>query len=241
METEIVNIPEVKQKLILKLEGTGWFEKLRLFLRSSDFNILLEKLAEDREKGYRFTPPLAVVFRPFQLCHYKDTRVVFLVDEPHIFTARADGLCFSSAGTSHRKTFSNILAYIFKEIKKTVYPEQEYKNNQDLSRWAMQGILMLNCTLTTRMRIHKKHIEIWRPFMNYLIEVLNQMSDEIIFVFFGEADEWADNITGNKRKFFVSHPDKTIPFEKTKNWDSRGIFNKINLILKENGKSEIKW
>ena len=75
---ETINIEEIKQKLIDKLEPSGWTTKLRGFIKSSDFEKIIQTLYDQRQQGKRFTPPLKTVFTAFEKCPVKDLRVVLI-------------------------------------------------------------------------------------------------------------------------------------------------------------------
>ena len=76
--TEQINLEDIKLKLIEKLKPSGWADKLRGFVQSSDFNKILEVLYKLREDGKRFTPPLKQVFRAFEECPLKNLKVVMM-------------------------------------------------------------------------------------------------------------------------------------------------------------------
>lgn len=76
--TESINLEEVKLKLIEKLKPSGWANKLKGFIQSSDFDKILETLYTLREEGKRFTPPLKQVFRAFEECPVNDLKVVII-------------------------------------------------------------------------------------------------------------------------------------------------------------------
>jgi uracil DNA glycosylase len=76
--TQQVNLEEIKIKLIEKLEPSGWANKLRGFVKSSDFDKTLEVLYNLREEGKRFTPPLKNVFTAFEKCPVKGLKVVVI-------------------------------------------------------------------------------------------------------------------------------------------------------------------
>jgi uracil DNA glycosylase len=76
--TEQINLEDIKLKLIEKLKPSGWADKLRGFVQSSDFDKILEVLYKLREDGKRFTPPLKQVFRAFEECPVEKIRIVVL-------------------------------------------------------------------------------------------------------------------------------------------------------------------
>lgn len=233
-----INISDIQDKLYKKIIGTGWDEHLRLFIRSGEFSKIIKQLYNDVDNGYHFTPTLNDVLKPFQLCQYKDLKVVFLIAEPYLFINIADGLAFSQK-TAHTKF---IQEYIREELARTIYNERDFSWNHDLSHWAKQGILLLNCTLTTRLDKYGKHVEIWRPFMNHMFDVFNTDDRKIIYVFFGETYQmWGENLSEDKTTFFVSDPGKLGSYYKGNKWDSFQLFKRINEYLKDANSLEIIW
>lgn len=238
MTTNIINLEEIKEKLIKKLEGTGWDIKLRSFIKSSDFDKILETLHNERIDGKRFTPPLKYLFRAFEECHLNNLKVVFIGQDPYPQLGVADGIAFSCSLTGKPQPS---LRHIFTEVNKTVYKEiKEYE--PDLKRWSNQGVLMLNSALTCQIDKIGSHIDIWKPFIAYVIDMLSLTNSGIIFVLLGkQAHELESLISDNHYVLKVSHPASAA--YSGGNWDSKDVFNEINKIIEKNNGSEfaIKW
>ena len=144
--TESVDLLLIKQKLIDKLKPSGWSSKLRGFVMSSDFDVILDTLYRLREDGKRFTPPLKQVFRAFEECAVDDLKVVIIGQDPYPHLGTADGLAFSCGNTGKPQPS---LQKIFEEIERTVYQEFPTHQDPDLTRWANQGVLLLMIYGTT--------------------------------------------------------------------------------------------
>lgn len=231
------NIHEVREKLFAKLWGTGWDNILQAMVQSSDFDDILIRLKQEVENGYRFTPVLNDVFKPFELCHLSDTKVVFLMEEPYLYIGIADGLCLS---TKEPKP-THALNYMFQEIKATTKIHKSSKAPTSLKKWAEQGVLLLNCTPTTRISVWGYHYVIWKMFTSFLLGELNKIED-LIFVFFGDTCEQFPDIISEKRKvLYVLSPVDLGYFNENKKWNSNNIFNEINKTLTSQNKSQIKW
>ena len=76
--TETIDIGEIKEKLIAKLEPSGWAAKLRGFIKSSDFDKILQKLYDEKQQGNRFTPPLKQIFSAFEKCPVDKLKVIMV-------------------------------------------------------------------------------------------------------------------------------------------------------------------
>lgn len=239
MTTNVINLEEIKEKLIKKLEGTGWDVKLRSFIKSGDFDNILQVLHNEKIDGKRFTPPLKYLFRAFEECHLNNLKVVFIGQDPYPQLGVADGISFSCSLTGKPQPS---LRYIFTEIEKTVHQEFPTPQDPDLKRWANQGVLMLNSALTCQIDKIGSHINIWKSFTAYLLDMLSLTNSGIIFVLLGkQAHEFESMIGDNHYILKVSHPASAA--YSGGNWDSKDVFNEINKILeKNNGKDfKIQW
>ena len=232
-----MTLKDVQMKLYQKLKPSGWGSKLRMFLLSDEFYDILLQLHENAEKGKRFTPVLKDVFNAFEKCPYKDLKVIIVASKPHNIANTADGMAFSS---SYLKNPSAALYAIFQELETTVYPDG-YKWDPDLTRWAEQGVLLLNPSLTVEIGVDKSHSYIWDPFIIALFEMLLESSTGLAFVFMGKtAKEWHKYVGKNNYKFFTSHP-AGKRYVKNGKWDSGNLFNQINKILNSNNGEQITW
>lgn len=231
MEKKVINVEELKEKLYKRLEASGWGDKLKGFLLSNDMTKILDRLVKDTDEGKHFAPTLKHMFRAFELCSYKDARVLILGQDPYFSINTADGLAFSCSITGKAQPS---LEYISKEIKRTVYPDSKYILDPDLARWANQGVLLLNSALTVILRQPGTHYLLWRPFIVYLIDsiIWNPEKEDMIWCFMGtKAKDYADTVPDNFYKIEVNHP-ASAAYAKSESWDSMDMFNKINLKIK---------
>lgn len=238
MEQIAINIEEIKEKLIKKLDGTGWDVKLRSFIKSSDFNEILENLHKQRENGKRFTPPLKYVFKAFEKCKLDNLKVVIIGQDPYPHMGVADGLAFSCSLTGKPQPS---LKNVFQAIDETVYKDGR-EHNPDLERWAEQGVLLLNTALTCQIDKVGSHYDIWQDFISYVIDMLSLTNSGIIFVLLGAKAQELESLIGNNHYILkASHP-ASAAYSGGK-WECNDIFNKANdIIEKNNGKDyKIQW
>lgn len=237
-----VNIPELKEKLLDRLKPTGWYNKLREFIVSADFDKILQFLWDERTSGKRFAPALGQMFRCFEECNYEDLKVIICGMDPY-FTVKngvtvADGLCFSCSNTNKLQPG---LENIHKEIHRTVYNNQEYDYPTDLKRWANQGVLLYNAALSVEIGKADSHIREWKDFTTYLFDTLNILNSGVIWVFLGKkAQSYSNLISNNHYKFLLEHP-SAAAYKPNGKWDSQNVFNQINEILYQNNKTQIIW
>jgi uracil-DNA glycosylase len=233
-----VDLEEVKVKLYEKLKPSGWGDKLKTFIMSSDFDKILKQLLAEARDGQRFTPVLKQVFRAFEECPYKDLKVVMIGQDPYPYAGVADGIAFSCSNDGKVQAS---LKYMFKEIEDTVYPMEGYTWDPDLKRWSNQGILMLNSAFTTTIGKVGMHYKLWQPFMAFLLDILMYQNPGLVYVFMGKkAQEWAESVPENNHKLFTSHP-ASAAHNNDERWNSGDIFNKTSNIVFKHYKYQIVW
>ncbi len=236
--TQTVNIEDVKNKLYLKLKESGWGDKLKTFIQSSDFEKILSYLLNEVNQGRRFTPPLKQVFTAFEKCKYSDLKVVIVGQDPYPYEKVADGMAFSCSN-DHKIQAS--LRYINKAIQHTVYNDVPLDYKSDLTPWAEQGILLLNSSLTTEIGKIGKHYHIWNPFITFLIDMLNAYNPGLIYVFMGkQAQEWMDQVSDNNHKLICSHP-ASAAYNNQEMWNCNDVFNNVSKLVKDHYGQEIIW
>ena len=236
MSLNTVDLDDIQKKLHEKLRESGWADKLKTFTLSSDFRDILEILLQRSRDGKRFTPTMKQVFRAFEECPYKDLRVVIIGQDPYPHINVADGIAFSCSNTDKVQPS---LRYIFKALETTVYKDG-YTWDPDLTHWANQGVLLLNCAFTTDVGVVGQHYMMWRPFLAFLLDMLWSQSG-MIYVFMGKkAQDYMDSVPENNYKFAVSHP-ASAAYNKAEHWECDDVFNEINKILQENNGEIINW
>jgi uracil DNA glycosylase len=146
-----------------QLINTGWSEKLRFFIKSHEFEDLLLELREEVRDGYRFTPSVADVLKPFQFCKYKDVKLVILTPEPFTNPILNTGFGRISSDPKHHEN--------------RLFCDMVGIDNISTTVVAKQGVLFLNASLTTRIGIPGKHHKIWQDFLLTVIDVLNRKTD----------------------------------------------------------------
>lgn len=235
--TEIEKLKEIQEKLYKKLVPSGWGDKLKAFILSEEFYSILSELYNQSTSGKRFTPILKDLFRAFEECPYNDLKLVMIGQDPYPQPEVADGISFSCSKTGKAQPS---LRYMLKEIEDTVYPEgMEW--DVDLKRWSNQGVLMLNTALTCEISNIGSHIDLWKPFIAYLFDILGHYNSGLVYVFLGaKAKVWSKSIPSINYKFFIPHP-ASAAYKAQKKWDTGDLFNKVNKLLEENNNTKIKW
>ena len=233
-----IDLKDIQQKLYEKLKPSGWAFRLKGFILSDDFyQILTELLAQSRDNK-NFTPVLKQLFRAFEECPYSELKVIVLNQDPYPKASVADGIAFSCANGGKEQT---TLKYILKEIDYTLDRGIGNEHNLDLARWSNQGVLMLNTALTTTVGNTGTHVELWKPFITYLLDMLTSYNTGLVYLFMGtNVRLWKENITRNNFKFFITHP-ANAAYQNADSWDSGDVFNQINKVLQDHYKTQITW
>jgi uracil-DNA glycosylase len=205
------------------------FDKL-YFLSLADF---VKKEYQD-EVVY---PPPKYILRAFDLTPFEKVEVVILGQDPYHGARQANGLCFAvEEGVSLPPSLQNI----FKEIESEF--GQKIKNRSgDLARWAKQGVLLLNATLTVRASLAGSHQgRGWEEFTDAAINALSREREHVVFMLWGNyAKRKGERIDRTKHLVLESaHPS---PFAARSGFFGNGHFKKANEYLIEHGKAPIDW
>ena len=209
-------------------------------------------LAEDFEKPYfeqliNFVkaeykshvcyPKGSQIFNAFDHCHFDDVKVVIIGQDPYHGPNQANGLCFS---VNDGIPFPPSLQNIFKEIETELKQPQPQTGN--LERWADQGVLLLNATLTVRQGEAGSHQKKgWETFTDAVIKKVSEEKENVIFLLWGGfAQKKGTMIDGGKHLILNSgHPS---PLSANRGfWFGNNHFMKANDYLKSLGKKEIIW
>lgn len=197
------------------------------------------KLADFVKKEYhqhKIFPPGKEIFSAFDHCDFSDVKVVIIGQDPYHGPKQANGLCFS-VRDGIRKPPS--LVNIFKEIQAELGKPIPASGN--LERWADQGVLLLNATLTVRANTPGSHQnQGWETFTDAVIKTVSDHKEGVVFLLWGAfAQKKAALIDGNKHLILQSaHPS---PFAAHRGFFGNGHFKKANAYLKSRGKQEIDW
>ncbi len=198
----------------------------------SDLRAFLQSEARAKKVIY---PKGAEIFNAFNLTPLSKVKVVLLGQDPYHGPGQAHGLCFSvQDGTQFPPSLQNI----FKEIQMDVNVPIPKSGN--LSRWAEQGVLLLNSVLTVERGKAASHRgRGWEKFTDKVIEVLNERPEPIVFVLWGSfAQSKAAVIEPPHRILKAPHPS---PLSAHRGFMNCGHFSKVNKILKDWGEDLIDW
>jgi uracil-DNA glycosylase len=181
-------------------------------------------------------PPGKEIFKAFDRCSFEDIKVVILGQDPYHGPGQANGLCFSvKDGIRMPPSLINI----FKEIRDDL--GKPIPQSGDLGRWAEQGVLLLNATLTVRAGTPGSHQNKgWELFTDAVIKRISDEKQNIVFLLWGAyAQKKGEIIDRNKHYVLMSaHPS---PFSADRGFFGNKHFSKTNTYLKNKGIGEIEW
>lgn len=215
--------------------GGGWKEKLEEEFRKEYFKKLTEFVREEYAKSTIYPEPKNI-FRAFDLAPFDEVKVVILGQDPYHGAGQANGLCFAvNPGVRPPPSLQNI----FKEIESDL--GHEVSRDTDLSRWARQGVLLLNATLTVRAASAGSHQgKGWEQFTDAVIHKLNDERERIVFILWGNyARQKGASI--DRSKHFVIESAHPSPFSAHSGFFGSRPFSKTNAYLEERGGHPIEW
>ncbi|MFK7812601.1 MAG: uracil-DNA glycosylase [Maribacter sp.] len=177
------------------------------------------------------------IFAAFNHCSFDATKVILIGQDPYHGLGQANGLCFSvKDGISHPPSLRNI----FKEIENDL--QVPYPKSGNLKRWAQQGVLLLNATLTVRAHEAGSHQKKgWEKFTNTVISKLSDEKEDLVFLLWGGfAKKKSQLIDASKHHILTSgHPS---PLSANRGyWFGNKHFSKTNTILKKANNFSIVW
>jgi len=207
----------------------GEFEK--------EYFIKLTTFVKQEYRQHTCYPPGSQIFNAFEHCHFDDLKVVIIGQDPYHNIGQANGLCFSvNDGVSHPPSLMNI----FKEIENDL--DNSYPKSGNLVRWADQGVLLLNATLTVKAHEAGSHQKIgWEIFTDTVITKVSDLKENVVFLLWGGyAKKKGSKIDASKHYILTSgHPS---PLSANRGfWFGNKHFSKTNVFLESKGLHTIYW
>jgi uracil-DNA glycosylase len=216
---------------------SSWHEILSEEFEKPYFNLLM-KAVENEYQNHVCFPPKEFIFSAFNQFGFNDLKVVIIGQDPYHGEGEANGLCFS---VNDNVKIPPSLLNIFKEINLdfgTIF----LPNSGNLERWAKQGILLLNATLTVRKDLPNSHKHLsWNIFTDTVIKKISEENSNIVFLLWGNfAIQKEKLIDHSKHKILKSGHPSPMSANQGK-WFGNKHFSQTNAYLKSIGKPEIQW
>ena len=215
----------------------GWKKALEEEFEKPYFNKLTERVRlEYKNNPGKIFPAGKNIFAAFDACPFDLTKVVIIGQDPYHGPGQANGLCFS---VNENVKMPPSLINIFKEVANDT--GAPFPQTGDLTRWANQGVLLLNSSLTVREGQPASHSGLgWETFTDAVVENLANSKNNLVFILWGShAINKGAKIDRNRHLVLTSpHPS---PLSAHRGFFGNGHFSKTNQYLVSHGKTPIIW
>lgn len=218
----------------VKIEES-WKSHLNTEFQKAYFNELISFVKQEYASK-RIYPPGSLIFSAFDHCPLSDVKVVIVGQDPYHGKGQANGLCFSVAdGVRHPPSLQNI----FKEIEKDLGIPIPASGN--LERWASQGVLLLNATLTVEAKKAGSHQNKgWELFTDAVLKVVSDQKSKIVFLLWGAYAQKKGAFLDHEKHLVLKAPHPS-PFSAHSGFFGSSHFSKTNQYLQRQGLTPINW
>lgn len=196
----------------------------------------LIKFVHEEYRNNTCYPPGRLIFNAFNLCPFNDVKVVIIGQDPYHEPGQAHGLCFS---VNDGVAFPPSLVNIFKEIESDL--GRPVPASGSLVRWAEQGVLLLNATLTVRAHVagsHQRHG--WEEFTDAVIRKLSAGREHLVFILWGSYAQSKAQLIDASKHFILrsAHPS---PLSAYRGFFGNHHFSLANQYLEQHGIKPVEW
>ena len=214
----------------------SWKQYLKSEFEKPYFAKLTENVRNEYKNGLCF-PPAKLVFNAFNLCPFNKVKVVILGQDPYHELGQAMGLSFSVPdGIMLPPSLQNIYKEIHSDLGKPI------PTSGDLTRWAKQGVLLLNATLTVRAHEANSHQALgWQNFTDAAIETINTHREHIVFMLWGGFARSKKRLIDTNRHCIIESVHPSPLSANRGGWFGQHQFSRCNAYLKQYGLGEIDW
>lgn len=197
----------------------------------------LEEFVQSEYAKHACYPEKSQIFSAFNHCSFDDLKVLVIGQDPYHGDSQANGLCFSvNDGVKHPPSLVNIFKELQTDLNKPI------PTNGNLERWADQGVLLLNATLTVRVQAAGSHQKRgWEQFTDAVIQRISEEKENIVFLLWGGfAKKKGQKIDRSKHCVLESgHPS---PLSANRGyWFGNKCFSKANAFLNDKGLNGVNW
>ena len=214
-----VNIHPSWKKVLKSEFEKEYFQELAVFIKSEYEN-------------EQIFPPGSLIFNAFNLTPFDEVKVVMLGQDPYHGLGQAHGLAFSVRDEVQKPPS---LQNIFKELKNDL--DVEIADSGDLSKWATQGVFLLNSVLTVRQSRPGSHAKKgWEVFTDNVIKILSEQKENLVFLLWGNYARAKKEMIDSTKHLILE-----APFSADKGFFGCKHFSKTNVYLGEHKISKINW
>lgn len=215
--------------------SNDWMDALKGEFKKAYYRDLYEKVKEEYSK-YQVFPPSDDIFNAFHLTPLSKVKVVIIGQDPYHNIGQAHGLCFSvKKGVDVPPSLVNI----YKELNEDL--GCRIPDHGNLTKWAEQGVLMLNTVLTVRAHQANSHRGIgWEQFTDAAIRALNEQDRPIVYILWGSPAQKKASMLNNPKHLILKAPHPS-PLSAYRGFFGSRPFSKTNDFLVEHGIEPIDW
>lgn len=218
----------------VKIEAS-WKEKLEVEFQKPYFQQLSTFVHEEYKK-YTIYPPGGKIFNAFDSCPFDNVKVVILGQDPYHGPKQANGLSFS---VNEGVPLPPSLVNIYKELEEDLGVQPPASG--DLERWAQQGVLLLNATLTVRQSQAGSHQgKGWETFTDAVLRILSEQREGLVFILWGAYAKRKGALIDRSKHCVIesAHPS---PLSASNGFFGSRPFSKANAYLESKDKEPIQW
>lgn len=214
----------------------SWAKNLKEEFEKPYFESLVEFIKSEYKENICF-PPGRLIFNAFSKCPIGNLKVVIIGQDPYHGVGQANGLSFS---VNDGIGFPPSLLNIFKEIRDDL--DLEIPKSGNLERWAKQGVLLLNATLTVRANEAGSHQKKgWEIFTDSVINLINTNCDSIVFLLWGSFAQNKGKLIDTNKHFVLKAKHPSPLSANFGGWFGNKHFSQTNNYLLAKGKTPINW
>jgi len=219
-----------------------WEDNVPAMLQKHHWEVV-QKAYSSASKNVKIFPSRENVFAAMRQTSLEDTKVVIIGQDPYFNEhpgkgPEAHGLCFSvRKGIPVPPSLRNIL----KEVNQSLYDGKPVSQDSDLTRWATQGVLLINASLTVIAKRPNSHATIgWHEITDSIIETISLKKESVVFMLWGAFAQKKTSLIDQKKHLILatSHPS---PLSAHRGFLGSGVFVKCNNFLKKTDQLPINW
>ncbi len=213
----------------------GWKEVLTTEFEKPYFAELVSFIKKEYATQEIY-PPAKDIFKAFNYCPFEHTNVIIIGQDPYHGVGQAHGLCFSvNEQVSIPPSLQNIFKEISTDLNITPYP------TGNLERWAQQGVLLLNATLTVRSNIAGSHQgKGWEIFTDSVIKILSDNKNNLVFMLWGSYAQQKIKLIDTKKHCVLTSPHPS-PLSAYRGFLGNKHFSLSNDYLTKHNLPPIDW
>ncbi len=215
--------------------NNDWDEVLKVIWESEGFKKFY-RIIENEYQTKTIFPPQDHIFNALKLTPYHNVKVVIVGQDPYHGVGEAHGLSFSvQKGIKVPPSLKNIYKELYDDLGIMPY------NEGDLTKWATQGVLLLNAVLTVEKDKPASHRNLgWERLTDYIIKALNQKKEPVVFILWGNFAKEKKALITNPIHCIITSPHPS-PFSANSGFFGSKPFSKTNEFLKKNNLTPIDW